>query len=98
MTIKQGQLTKPQIKQAHKALNEWMRNNAEKIIQASEKPEFGKWLQFELHEVRLRIDSQDYWSSIYSHMRHIDTSLNRMLSGEIVDVTETGGFITKGIE
>lgn len=95
IVAKKGQIRKADIGKYLAAVDAFESNNAKRISKLRVK--FRKWIKGELDCLRSRIRDQDYVFSVNSQSRFIGTSLARMESGEIVDITDGGtGFKLRG--
>ena len=90
MGLKRGQITKKQVKDLQKQMDDFESNIAERKLAL--KPEFQEWIADEVSALRTRIDEQDYWMSLQSLAKHLSRTFTRMESGEITSLTSTGGF------
>lgn len=90
MAIKRGQITKKQVKDLQKSMDDFEANiSARRLLL---KPEFQKWVTDEISEMRKRIDEQDFWVTLNANAKHLQRTFLRMESGEILSLTPTGGF------
>jgi hypothetical protein len=85
-----SKLLKRNIARTLKTIDRWEQAHDAAIQQL--KPDFQTWVRQELSKLRQRVREQDYQFALQSTFRHIDSTFERMQSGEIKALTSTGGF------
>jgi len=89
---KDGQIKKAQIAGLLEQLEAWKKGRCPEINSLS--PKFQKWVSDQIAEIENRIKSQDFLFAVQSCCKHVATTVSRMNSGEIIDVSDDGSGFT----